>query len=59
MPEIIGIILYMNKLEESKYFPYIAWTTIILFVFFTYGLVRELSDSTNGNDVQANLNITQ
>ena len=37
-----------NTLESSKYFPYIAWTTVIGFALFTYFLTirvqTELSD---------------
>ena len=27
-----------NTIESSKYFPYIAWATVIGFAFFTYTL---------------------
>lgn len=30
---------YMNNtIESSKYFPYVAWATVIGFAFFTYTL---------------------
>ena len=33
-----------NTLESSKYFPYVAWTTIIAFAIFTYLLTVRLND---------------
>ena len=33
-----------NTLEGHKFFPYMAWATIILFAFFTYSLASNLQD---------------
>ncbi len=41
-----------NSLESSKYFPYIAWTLVVCFAFFTYTLTmrmqEELADIGDG-----------
>ncbi len=41
-----------NTIESSRFFPYIAWATIIGFAFFTYSLTirmqTELSDIGDG-----------
>lgn len=41
-----------NSLESSKFFPVIAWITVIGFAFFTYSLTMrlqtELSDISDG-----------
>ncbi len=43
-----------NSLESSKFFPYVAWTTVVLFALFTYSLTMrlqsELSNINNGID---------
>ena len=31
-----------NSLESSKFFPFIAWTTVICFAVFTYTLTTRL-----------------
>ncbi len=33
-----------NTLESSKFFPYIAWITIIAFAIFTYLFTVRLND---------------
>jgi hypothetical protein len=33
-----------NTLESSKFFPYVAWATIIAFAIFTYLLTLRLND---------------
>lgn len=33
-----------NTLESSKFFPYVAWATIIAFAIFTYLLTVRLND---------------
>lgn len=36
---------YMNNtLESSKFFPYIAWATVIAFAIFTYLLTVRLNE---------------
>lgn len=35
----------MRTLEANKAFPYIAWTTVILFALFTVHLALELQQS--------------
>lgn len=43
-----------NSLESSKFFPYVAWTVVVLFALFTYSLTMrlqsELSNINNGID---------
>ncbi len=43
-----------NTLESHKFFPYIAWTLVIGFAFFTYTLTMqfktELTDIGDGVD---------
>ena len=33
-----------NTLESSKFFPYVAWATIIAFAIFTYLLTVRLNE---------------
>lgn len=33
-----------NSLESSKFFPIIAWTTVVCFAYFTYTLTTRLKD---------------
>ncbi len=35
-----------NTLEGSKFFPYVAWSSVILFALFTYSLVSGIQKST-------------
>ncbi len=35
-----------NTLEGSKFFPYIAWSVVLLFTLFTYSLVSGIKEST-------------
>jgi len=39
-----------HALESQKWFPYIAWTTVICFTFFTGTLVVQLNETINGFD---------
>lgn len=36
----------MQTLEGHKVFPFIAWTTLILFALLTYFLAAELQETT-------------
>ena len=40
----------MKKLEDSKLFPYIAWTTVIGFALFTYNLALDVQDQLEDID---------
>ncbi len=33
-----------NTIESSKFFPYVAWTLVIGFAFFTYSLTMRMQD---------------
>ncbi|QQR64890.1 hypothetical protein IPH92_05065 [Candidatus Kaiserbacteria bacterium] len=33
-----------NSIESSKYFPYIAWITVVGFAFFTYSLTTRMQE---------------
>ncbi len=44
----------MKTLEASKFFPYVAWSTILLFSLLTYNLVRELQVSVAALEQQTN-----
>jgi hypothetical protein len=35
-----------NTLEGSKFFPYLAWSAVILFALFTYSLIAGIKEST-------------
>ena len=48
----------MKTLEGNKIFPYIAWTTLLLFSLFTYNLVLDLKASVAQLEKQTNSNIT-
>ncbi len=34
----------MKKLEESKFFPHIAWITVVGFALFTYNLTLRVNE---------------
>lgn len=36
-----------NTLESHKFFPYIAWTLVIGFAFFTYTLTMQFKEELN------------
>jgi cell division protein FtsL len=42
----------MKKLEESRFFPHVAWVTVVAFALFTYNLTlqvqNELGDINDG-----------
>lgn len=44
----------MKTLEGHKVFPYIAWTTLVLFSLFTYNLVLDLKASVAELEAQTN-----
>ncbi len=44
----------MKTLEASKFFPYVAWSTVLLFSLLTYNLVRELQISVAALEQQTN-----
>lgn len=48
----------MKTLEGHKAFPYIAWTTVVLFSLFTYNLVLDLRASITKLEKQTNLTET-
>ncbi len=51
--------IYMTTLEASKFFPYAAWSTVLLFSLLTYNLVRELQVSVAALEQQTNETQTQ
>lgn len=36
-----------HTIESSKLFPYIAWTTVILFALFTYSVAQNVRTQLN------------
>ena len=42
-----------HTLEKHKFFPYIAWTTVIAFAVFTYSLATNLQTSFDTLDEKA------
>ncbi len=34
----------MKRLEESKFFPHVAWATVIGFAIFTYNLTTRVNE---------------
>ena len=39
-----------HTLESHALFPYVAWTTVICFAFFTGTLVMQLNETISGFD---------
>ncbi len=37
-----------NTLESQKFFPYFAWTSILICAGFTYSLILNVRDEMNG-----------
>jgi len=43
-------------LEKSKYFPYIVWSVVIIFILFLYTVITELRAQTTHLEAQATKN---
>lgn len=36
-----------HALERHRFFPYIAWATVVLFALFVYSIVQDLNATTS------------
>jgi len=48
----------MRSIESHKAFPYIAWTTFLLFAAFTWYLALELQETAAYLDVKVGDNVS-
>lgn len=47
----------MRRIESHKAFPYIAWTTFLLFAAFTWYLALELQETAAYLDIKVENNL--